>query len=118
MNVLKTSHSLQTAKKFVIRKSRFSSKKEQILKYQSIFKKTETFFKANIQKHSRRSSINAEIKHCIKHARIRVFTDPYSPVQGQNCRFCLYTREYESVKTRIFTYFMQCTLNTSQRKFH
>ena len=30
-------------------------------------------------------------QHCIKYARIRVFTDPQSPVQGQNLRFCPYT---------------------------
>ena len=35
-------------------------------------------------------------RHCIKYARTRVFTDPYSPVY-----------EYGSVKTCIFTYFMQ-----------
>ena len=27
--------------------------------------------------------------HCIKYARIRVFTDPCSPVLAQNRRFCL-----------------------------
>ena len=30
-------------------------------------------------------------QHCIKYARIRVFTNPQSPVQGQNLRFCPYT---------------------------
>ena len=29
-------------------------------------------------------------RRCIKYARIRVFTDPYSPVYGQNRRFCPY----------------------------
>ena len=35
--------------------------------------------------------------HYIKYARIRVFTDPYSPVSGQNRRFCPYTSENGSV---------------------
>ena len=39
-------------------------------------------------------------KHCIKFARIQVFTDLYSP------RYCLYTGKYRSVKTRILAYFM------------
>ena len=39
-------------------------------------------------------------KHCIKFARIQVFTDLYSP------RCCLYTGKYGSVKTRILAYFM------------
>ena len=37
--------------------------------------------------------------HCMKYARIQVFTDPYSPV------YCLYTGEYGSVKARILAYF-------------
>ena len=45
-------------------------------------------------------------KHVIKYAKIRVFTDPYSPVKAQNLRFCLSTEEYNPVKTRIVTYFM------------
>ena len=32
--------------------------------------------------------------HCIKYAEIRDFTDPYSPVQGKNLRFCPYKGEY------------------------
>ena len=47
-------------------------------------------------------------KHYIKYARIQVFTDPYSPVEGQNRRFSPYTGEYGSVKTCIHAYFMQC----------
>ena len=39
---------------------------------------------------------------------LRVFTDPYSPVQGQNLRFYPYTGEYGSVKACILAYFMQC----------
>ena len=31
--------------------------------------------------------------HCIKYARIRVFTDPYSPVWGQKCLFVLLTQD-------------------------
>ena len=45
--------------------------------------------------------------HCIKYARIRIFTDSYIPVKGLNFRFCPYTGEYRSVKTSILTYFMQ-----------
>ena len=48
--------------------------------------------------------------HYIKYARIQVFTDPYSPVQGQNRRFCPCTGDYGSVKTRILAYFIQCYL--------
>ena len=44
--------------------------------------------------------------HCIKYARIQVFTDPYSPVLGQNLRFFSYTGKYGSVKTHILAYFM------------
>ena len=39
--------------------------------------------------------------HCIKYARIRVFTEPYSPVKGQNRqnrRFWPYVGEYGSEK--------------------
>ena len=43
--------------------------------------------------------------HCINYARIKVFTDRFSPVQGQNCRPCPYTREYGSVGTCILTLF-------------
>ena len=46
-------------------------------------------------------------QHCIKYSRIRVFTDPYSPVY---LRFWSYTGEYVSVETRILAYFMQCKL--------
>ena len=46
-------------------------------------------------------------KHCIKCARIRVFTDTHCLVHGQNLRFCRCTGEYVSVKTRILAYFMQ-----------
>ena len=46
--------------------------------------------------------------HCIKYARIRIFTDPYSLVYGQKGRFCPYTAEYGPVKTRILAHFMQC----------
>ena len=42
-----------------------------------------------------------------KYARIRVFTDPYAPVQGQNLRFYPYTGEYGSVKSCILACFMQ-----------
>ena len=49
---------------------------------------------------------NPKQLRCMKYARTRVFTDPYSPVQGQNLRFCPYTREYGSVKTCILAYFM------------
>ena len=37
---------------------------------------------------------NNWVHHCIKYARMRVFTDAYSPVYGQNRRFCPYKREY------------------------
>ena len=30
----------------------------------------------------------------MKRGRIQSFTDPYSPVSGQNLRFCPYTGEY------------------------
>ena len=46
-------------------------------------------------------------RHCIKYARIRVFTDPYSPVYGQNLQFCLYTEESGSGTTRFLAYFRQ-----------
>ena len=46
--------------------------------------------------------------HCIEYARIRVFTDPHSPVWWQGRRFCPYAREYGSLKTRILTCFMHC----------
>ena len=46
-------------------------------------------------------------EHCIKYAKIRVFTDPFSPAEGQNLRFCPYRGEYGSAKTRILSYFMQ-----------
>ena len=39
--------------------------------------------------------------HCIKYARVRVFTDAYSSVKGQNLRFGPYTKEYRSLKIRI-----------------
>ena len=35
--------------------------------------------------------------HCIKYAKIRIFTGPYSPVLGQNLRLCPYTGGYRSV---------------------
>ena len=41
--------------------------------------------------------------YCIKSARIRVFTDPYSPL-----RFCPYMGEYGWVNIRILAYFTQC----------
>ena len=48
--------------------------------------------------------------HCINNARIRVFTNPYSPVQKQNLRFCPFkilslsrrTRVSENLYSRIF----------------
>ena len=53
------------------------------------------------QLYSFRTLLNCDfrsnIKHCIKHARIRVFFDP----------ICPYTEEYGSVKTRILACFMQ-----------
>ena len=45
--------------------------------------------------------------HCMKYARIRVFSDLYSPVYRHNLRFCPYLGEYGSLKTRILAYFMQ-----------
>ena len=36
--------------------------------------------------------------HCITYAKIRVSTDPYSPLYGQN-RLCPYMGKYGSVKT-------------------
>ena len=41
--------------------------------------------------------------HRIKYARIRILTDPHTPVKGLNFRFCPYTGEYRSVKTSILT---------------
>ena len=46
-------------------------------------------------------------KHWTKYSRMPFFTDWYSCVSGQNRRFCTYTGEYGSVKTRILSYFMQ-----------
>ena len=45
--------------------------------------------------------------HCIKYARIRAFSDLYSPIWRQNLRLCPYTGEYRSLKTRILAYIMQ-----------
>ena len=39
--------------------------------------------------------------------KICVFVDPYSDVCGQNIRFCPYTGECGTGKTRILPYFMQ-----------
>ena len=38
--------------------------------------------------------------HCIKYSRVRVFTDPHSPVERHNRRFCPYAGEYELVLIR------------------
>ena len=46
-------------------------------------------------------------KHCIKYARIRLFTELYSPVQEQNYRFCPYTGEYGLVKIHFLACFAQ-----------
>ena len=43
--------------------------------------------------------MNQFLLHCTKYATIRDFTD---------LRFCTYTGEYGSVKTRILAYFMEC----------
>ena len=47
--------------------------------------------------------------YCVKYARIRVFSDPFFPVYGQNLRICPYMGNYVSKKTRILIYFTQCT---------
>ena len=48
--------------------------------------------------------------HCVKYARIRVFSDPYFPVLRQNRRFCLYTGKYATEETRAMAYFTGCLL--------
>ena len=56
-----------------------------------------TSLEGNVKKSKKSMKID---EHCIKNARIQAFIDPYSP------RFCPYTGEYGSVKTRILVYFM------------
>ena len=51
--------------------------------------------------------LNFHNMHCIKYARMWIFTDTDSPVQGQYLRFCPYAGEYGEVKTRILAYFIQ-----------
>ena len=58
--------------------------------------------------HQNTFHVIADVHHCMKYARIRVFTDPYSPVYRPNPAFCPYTGEYGSVKNSILAYFMQC----------
>ena len=48
----------------------------------------------------------AKITHYLKYAKKWVFTDPDSPVQGQNRRFSNYKGECGSMKTRFLAYFM------------
>ena len=49
--------------------------------------------------------------HCVKYARIRVFSGSYlqnhrfSPYMGVSERFCLHTGEYGSDKTRLLAHF-------------
>ena len=52
-------------------------------------------------------SLSFLMQYCKKYARIRVFTNPYSPVYGQNLWFYPYTGEYGLVETRILGYFLQ-----------
>ena len=51
----------------------------------------------------------ADVHHCIKYARIRIFTDPHSPLCSRILDLVLreITIEYGSVKNRILAYFMQ-----------
>ena len=57
-------------------------------------------------------------RHCIKYVRIRVFNDQCTPLEGQNRKFCSFTREYGSV-TRIhaFTHIL-CNLDPHSRIFY
>ena len=43
--------------------------------------------------------------HCVKYARIQVFSNPHFPVRRQNRRFCC-----------ILTYFTQCHSDVSEKK--
>ena len=46
-----------------------------------------------------RYSQSLKFYHCVKDGRIRVFSDLYYPVSGQNQRSHPYTGKYESEKT-------------------
>ena len=46
-------------------------------------------------------------KHCVKYTRVRDFSNPYIPVNGQNRRFYPYTRTFGSEESRILAYFTQ-----------
>ena len=54
---------------------------------------------------------------CGNYVTIRIFSNTYLPVQGQNQKFFPYTGKYRSKKTFILIYFMQCSsLSLIQRK--
>ena len=46
--------------------------------------------------------------HCVKYARMLVFSDPYFRVESQNVCFCPYARKYGSEKTRTPACFRKC----------
>ena len=56
------------------------------------------YFQADESRILSETSLIINSMHCIKYARILVFTD---------CRYCLYTGENGSVKTCILAYFTQ-----------
>ena len=48
------------------------------------------------------------IPHYVKYVRIWATSSPHFPIEGQNRRFCPYTRKYGSKVNCILAYFTQC----------
>ena len=55
--------------------------------------------------------------HGIKYAIIWVLSDPYTPVEGHNWKFCPYLGIYGSEKNFVLTYFTHWTISSARNVF-